>query len=111
MIVLPFIIAVAFVAAFLLGIFYRKLKAEKAIVSAEKEAEKIIANAKELAETRKKEVILEGKEEIHKFRNETEKELSDRRKDIQHQERRIIQELFIQHMVCIFLKGHPIKIG
>lgn len=86
------IIAVAFVVAFLLGIFYRKLKAEKAIVSAEKEAEKIIANAKELAETRKKEVVLEGKEEIHKFRNETEKELSDRRKDIQRQERRIIQK-------------------
>ncbi len=80
------------VVSFVLGVFYRKLKAEKSILSAEKEAEKIIINAKELAETRKKEVILEGKEEVHKFRNDTEKELAERRKDIQRQERRLVQK-------------------
>lgn len=78
--------------AFALGIIYRKLKSEKIISSAEKEAEKIIINAKELAETRKKEVVLEGKEEVHKFRNETEKELSERRKDLQRHERRLLQK-------------------
>ncbi len=79
-------------AAFTLGVFYRKLKAEKAIASAEKEAEKIIINAKELADTKKKEVILEGKEEVHRFRNDTERELSERRRDVQRQERRILQK-------------------
>ncbi len=80
------------VIAFVLGALYRKFKAEKSILSAEKEAEKIVLNAKELAETQKKEVILEGKEEVHKFRNDTEKELSERRKDVQRQERRILQK-------------------
>ena len=80
------------VTAFILGAVCRKLKAEKAISSAEEEAEKIIINAQELAETRKKEVVLEGKEEVHKFRNETEKELSERRKDLQRQERRVLQK-------------------
>ena len=80
------------VLGFVGGIFYRKFKAEKTIGVAEKEAEKIILSAKDLAETRKKEVILEGKEEVHKFRIETEKELSERRRDIQRQERRIVQK-------------------
>lgn len=80
------------VIGFILGVVYRKLKAEKAISSAEKEAEKIILNAKELAETRKKEVVLEGKEEVQRFRSDIEKELSERRKDIQRQERRMVQK-------------------
>ena len=92
--VLIFVSIAVFVAClgFFLGVFYRKLKAEKSISSAEQEAERIILNAKELAETRKKEVVLEGKEEVHKFRSETERELSERRKDIQRQERRIVQK-------------------
>ncbi len=86
------ILVLCSVTAFILGFVFRKLKAEKAISSAEEEAEKIILNAQELAETRKKEVVLEGKEEVHKFRNETEKELSERRKDLQRQERRVLQK-------------------
>ncbi len=84
--------AVCAAAAFLLGITYRKIKAEKAISSAEQEAQKILSGAKEIAETRKKEVVLEGKEEVHKFRNETERELSERRRDVQRQERRVLQK-------------------
>ncbi len=80
------------VVAFILGVLYRKFKSEKAIGSAEKKAEKIILNAKELAESKKKEAILEGKDEVHRFRDETEKELSERRKDVQRQERRILQK-------------------
>ena len=41
----------------------RKLKAEKMISSAECEAKKIVDAAKEMAETKKKEVILEGKDD------------------------------------------------
>ena len=80
------------VAAFLMGVTYRKLQAEKMISSAEEEASRIMEVAKELAETKKKEVVLEGKEEVQKFRSETEKELSERRKDIQRQERRVVQK-------------------
>lgn len=87
-----FLVVLFSVASFILGIIYRKAQAEKMISSAEEESEKIISMAKELAETKKKEVVLEGKEEIHKFRNETEKELSERRKDLQRQERRNLQK-------------------
>ena len=34
----------------------------------------------------------EGKDEVHRFRNESEKEISDRRKEVQRQERRIQQK-------------------
>lgn len=44
------------------------------------------------AEAKKKEIVLEGKDEIHRLRNDSEKELADRRKEIQHQERRILQK-------------------
>lgn len=83
---------IAVVVGFALGVVYRKLKSEKSIASAEKEAEKIVSSAKEVAETCKKEAVLEGKEEVQKFRSDTEKELFERRRDIQRQERRILQK-------------------
>ncbi len=77
---------------FFCGIEYRKKFGEKVIESAEKEADKIIKAAKESTESKKKEIILEGKEEVHKFRMEAEKEVSNMRRDIQHQERRMQQK-------------------
>ena len=84
--------AVAGVVAFVLGFAYRKNKAEATIGSAEQEAKRIIGDAVKAAEAKKKEIVLEGKDEIHRLRNESEKELADRRKEIQHQERRILQK-------------------
>ncbi len=78
--------------AFFFGVYYRKSKAEAAIGSAEQEAKRIVGEAVKTAEARKKEIVLEGKDEIHRLRNESEKELADRRKEIQHQERRILQK-------------------
>lgn len=80
------------ILAFILGIAYRKKRSEKTISSAEEEAQRIIQIAKDMAETKKKEVILEGKEEVHKFRSDVENELSERRKDLQRQERRAVQK-------------------
>ena len=57
------------------GISYRKKTAEAAVGSAEKEAERIVDDAKKNAETLKKEALIEAKDEIHKSRQETEKEL------------------------------------
>ena len=84
--------AVAGAVAFVLGFAYRKNKAEATIGSAEQEAKRIIGDAVKAAEAKKKEIVLEGKDEIHRLRNESEKELTDRRKEIQHQERRILQK-------------------
>lgn len=74
------------------GINRRKKVAEKAIGSAETEANRIISDAIKSAEAKKKEFLLEGKDELHRLRNENEKELSDRRREVQRQERRIQQK-------------------
>lgn len=79
-------------AGIAIGITYRKSVAEKAIGSAEQEANKIVSDAIKSAEAKKKEAILEGKEEIHRLRNENDKEIADRRKEVQRQERRIQQK-------------------
>ena len=78
--------------AFFLGIGYRKSKAEAAIGSAEQEAKRIVGDAVKTAEARKKEIVLEGKDEVHRMRDESEKDLNSRRKEIQHQERRVQQK-------------------
>ena len=69
-----------------------KKEAEAAIGSAEQEAKRIVSDAIKTSEAKKKEAILEGKDEIHRLRNESEKELNDRRKEIQRQERRVQQK-------------------
>ena len=84
--------AVVGVVAFLAGVAHRKKQAEAAIGSAEQEAKRIVSDAIKTSEAKKKETILEGKDEIHRLRNESEKELNDRRKEIQRQERRIQQK-------------------
>ena len=89
------IIAAAVVAGALgvfIGIKLRKSTAEKEIGSAEEEANRIVADAMKNAEAKKKELVLEGKEEVHRFRNESEKEIADRRREVQRQERRIQQK-------------------
>ena len=98
---LPIAIAIICIVAALLvgaaiGIFFgiqiRKSTAEKEIGSAEEESKKIVSDAIKTAEAKKKEIILEGKDEVHRFRTESEKEISDRRKEVQRQERRIQQK-------------------
>ena len=84
--------AAAGTAAFFLGVTYRKNQAEAEIGSAEQEAKRIVADAIKSAEARKKEIVLEGKDELHRLRDESEKELANRRKEIQHQERRVLQK-------------------
>ncbi|MDD6252216.1 MAG: ribonuclease Y, partial [Oscillospiraceae bacterium] len=77
---------------FVIGIAYRKKVAENEIGSAEQEAKRIIAEAMRTGEAKKKEAIIEGKDEVHRLRNESEKELNERRKEVQRQERRIQQK-------------------
>ncbi|QEY35931.1 ribonuclease Y [Caproiciproducens galactitolivorans] len=80
------------IAAFLGGISHRKKQAEFTIGSAEQEAKRIVSDAIKTAEAKKKEAVLEGKDEIHRLRTEAERELNERRKEVQRQERRIQQK-------------------
>ncbi len=80
------------IVAFRSGVSHRKKTAEATIGSAEAEAERIIKDAKAAAESKKKETLLEAKDEIHRLRNESERELKDRRNEVMRQERRIQQK-------------------
>ena len=84
--------AVAAFVAFKAGIAHRKKEAEAAIGSAEAEADRIRKEAAHAAEQRKKEALLEAKDEIHRYRNEAERELKDRRVEVQRQERPVQQK-------------------
>lgn len=85
--------AVVFAAiGFVLGGVHRKRVAEAEIGSANEEALRIVNQAVQTAESKKKEAILEAKDEIHKLRSEADRELRDRRAEVQRQERRIIQK-------------------
>ena len=77
---------------FLVGMMYHKKVAEKEIGSAEEEARRILNEAIKSAESKKREMMLEAKEEIHKSRTENERELKERRSDLQKQERRLQQK-------------------
>lgn len=80
------------VICFFAGVAHRKKVAEFTIGSAEQEAKRIVSDAIKTAEAKKKETVLEGKDEIHRLRNESERELNERRKEVQRQERRIQQK-------------------
>ncbi len=79
-------------AAFVAGIVYRKKVGEREIGSAEQEATRIINEAIRGGESRKKEMLLEAKDEIHKNRTEYEKEVKERRAELSKQERRLQQK-------------------
>ena len=84
--------AVAFVIAFFLGIQYRKRVSEHEISSAEEEAKRIINESIKSAENKKREVLLEAKEETLKSRAEFDREIKERRAELQKQERRLQQK-------------------
>ena len=81
-------IAVGFVS----GMIYRKKVAEREIGSAEAEATRIINEAIRGGESKKKEMLLEAKDEIHRSRTEHEKEVKERRAELSKQERRLQQK-------------------
>lgn len=73
---------------FIVGVMYRKKVGEAEIGSAEIEAKRIIDDGIKTAETKKKEALIEAKEDILKFKNEAEREFKERRSEITSLERR-----------------------
>jgi len=86
------IAVVLIIVAFVSGIFYRKRVGEKEIASAEEKAKRIINEAIKATESKKREALIEAKEEIHKNRVEFDKEMKERRSEVQKQEHRITQK-------------------
>ena len=77
---------------FVSGMVYRKNVAEREIGSAEMEATRLINEAIRSGENRKKEMLLEAKDEIHKSRTEHDKEVKERRAELSKTERRLEQK-------------------
>ena len=91
--------AIMVVVAFVLGlltcilIHRQKQKRDQAkIQDAEQEALRIVNEAIKNGESKKREALVEAKEEILRSRNEYEKEVKERRADLQKQERRLQQK-------------------
>ena len=85
-------ILVGLAVGFVIGMVYRKKVAEREIGSAEMEATRLINEAIRSGENRKKEMLLEAKDEIHKSRTEHDKEVKERRAELSKQERRLEQK-------------------
>ncbi|WP_308903135.1 ribonuclease Y [Latilactobacillus curvatus] len=88
----PLILAVIMlIVGLLVGSVLQKKAHEREIDGANKTATGIIAAAEKEAATRKKEILLEARDENHRYRSEIENELKDRRSEVQKQENRLIQ--------------------
>ena len=85
-------VVVGIAVGFAIGVAYRKKVAEREIGSAEQEATRLINEAIRSGESRKKELLLEAKDEIHRSRTEHEKEVKERRAELTKQERRLEQK-------------------
>ena len=95
---LPYVITavvsvlVAAIVVWLIAGIYHKNAANTKLGNAEEKAREIIDEAVKTAETKKREALLEAKEENIKAKNELDKEIKERRGEIQRNERRIVQK-------------------
>ena len=85
-------IIVTAVAVWFISMNYQKNSANSKIGNAEEKARGIIDDAVKTAETKKRESLLEIKEESIRAKNELDKEIKERRKEIQRNESRIVQK-------------------
>ncbi len=95
--ILPYVIGAAAVVVsavifFFVGSAHRRKTAESTIGSAEDEARRILSDAMKNAEAKKRELIIEAKDEIHQLRTETDRDLRERRNEVQRQEHRLQQK-------------------
>ena len=91
-VLLVLVAAVCGALGFYLGGENRKRTAEAKIGSAEDEAKRIVNDAIKTAEAKRKETIVEAKDEAFKLKSEADQEIKDRRAEITRQERRMDQK-------------------
>ena len=89
-VVITLVIAVPVSA--LVAVNYRKRVVEAKLGSADEKARQIIDDALKVAETKKREALLEAKEESLKTKNELERETRERRTELQRYEKRVLSK-------------------
>jgi len=82
-------VVVALPLGFFVGSAYRKKLDTNEIGSAEAQARKILEDGIKAAETKKKEALIEAKEEILKQKNDFDAEVKERRNELSRQENRV----------------------
>lgn len=86
-----FVATVAGGIGVVIGMYLRRQAAGRKIQEAEQMATRIIRNAEQEAETKRREALLEGKDKLLQARTDFEKELRDRRSELLKLERRLMQ--------------------
>ena len=94
---MPYIIGAAIavvlgVIGFFVGSAYRQKADRTELGTAKDEARRILGDAIKNAETKKKEILIEAKDEVYQLRQEAERDIKERRSDVQRQERRLQQK-------------------
>lgn len=84
--------AVAGVIAWFAATAYRQKVVEAKIGSAEEKAREIINEATKTAETKKREALVEVKEESIRSKKEFDKEMRERKSELQHYENRVLKK-------------------
>ena len=92
LIVVAIVLFLLNIASFIAGVTYRKKIAEAEIGSAEEKAKSILETAEKEAKAKKREALLEAKEENQKLRSVLDAEIKDRRREVSNQEKRINQK-------------------
>lgn len=85
-------IAIGLVVGGAIGVIVYSLVVKKKMGNAKQLANKMVEEAIAESKTLRKEAILEGKEEVHRQRVEFDKEIKDRRAEIQRTEQRVLQK-------------------
>ena len=80
------------IVCFFAGSAFRRKADRTTIGSAEDEARKILSDALKNAEAKKKEMLIEAKDEIHRQRSEADKDIRERRSEVQRLEHRLQQK-------------------
>ncbi len=86
------LLLVCIVISSAVSVNYYKKTTEAKIGSADEKARQIIDDALKTAETKKREALLEAKEESLKTKNEFEKETRERRSELQRYEKRVLSK-------------------
>ncbi len=94
---MPYIIGAAIavvlgVIGFFVGSAYRQKADRTELGTAKDEARRILGDAIKNAETKKKEILIEAKDEVYQLRQEAERDIKERRSDVQRSEHRLQQK-------------------
>jgi ribonuclease Y len=83
---------VSLVVGIIGGYWLCKTTAERRVAQAEEVAREIVIEAEKTADERRKEITLEAKEEVHRLRTDADRDIRERRAELQRMERRVAQK-------------------